>query len=117
MFTYFAVISTIFKHSTSYNTIFDFQIVNHKRFLHFFHLFSSLFDVYTSSKSKIILNETGKVAAQFAEKVLEADRKTLSFADLEDMSILAHGSSGFWLDVCRQNLKGALNRMTELRFR
>lgn len=162
----------------------------------------SLFD---RSKSKIILNETGKVAAQYAEKVLEADRemlertiafdrnmrtiivgacaflpihsllpllqehffekaitseiaddsklisglknrvyqlailheqpndknifcqryidehlyvtvpsnhafasrKTLSFADLEGMSILAHGSSGFWLDVCRQNLKGA----------
>lgn len=162
----------------------------------------SLFD---RSKSKIILNETGKVAAQYAEKVLEADRemlertiafdrnmrtiivgacaflpihsllpllqehfferaitseivddsklisglknrvyqlailheqlddknifcqryidehlfvtvpsnhvfasrKTLSFADLEGMSILAHGSSGFWLDICRQNLKNA----------
>ena len=34
-------------------------------------------------------------------------RKTISFAELEGMSILAHGSSGFWLDVCRQNLKGA----------
>lgn len=36
-----------------------------------------------------------------------ASRKAISFADLEGMSILAHGSSGFWLDVCRQNLKGA----------
>ena len=48
-----------------------------------------------------------------------ASRKTLSFADLEGMSILAHGSSGFWLDICRENLKEtnqnrALNRMTEL---
>ena len=34
-----------------------------------------------------------------------ASRKTLAFADLEGMSILAHGSSGFWLDRCRQNLK------------
>lgn len=34
----------------------------------------SLFD---RSKSKIILNETGKVAAQYAEKVLEADREML----------------------------------------
>ena len=34
-----------------------------------------------------------------------ASHKTLSFADLEGMSILAHGSSGFWLDRCRENLK------------
>lgn len=35
-----------------------------------------------------------------------AARKSLSFADLEGISILAHGSSGFWLDICRENLKG-----------
>lgn len=34
-----------------------------------------------------------------------ACRKTLSFADLAGMSILAHGSSGFWLERCRQNLQ------------
>lgn len=36
-----------------------------------------------------------------------ASREALTFADLEGMSILAHGNSGFWLDVCRENLKGA----------
>lgn len=35
-----------------------------------------------------------------------ASRETLTFADLEGMRILAHGSSGFWLDRCRENLKG-----------
>ncbi len=34
-----------------------------------------------------------------------ASQETLTFADLEGMSILAHGSSGFWLDICKQNLK------------
>lgn len=34
-----------------------------------------------------------------------ASRETLTFADLEGMSILAHGRSGFWIDRCRQNLK------------
>lgn len=34
-------------------------------------------------------------------------RKAISFAELKGMSILAHGGSGFWLDICRQNLKGA----------
>lgn len=36
-----------------------------------------------------------------------ASQKELSFADLKGMSILAHGSSGFWLDVCEKNLKEA----------
>lgn len=36
-----------------------------------------------------------------------ASREALTFADLEGMSILAHGNSGFWLDICRQNLKRA----------
>ena len=34
-------------------------------------------------------------------------REALTFADLEGMSILAHGNSGFWLDICKQNLKRA----------
>lgn len=34
-----------------------------------------------------------------------ASRKSLSFADLKGLSILAHSSSGFWLDICRENLK------------
>lgn len=36
-----------------------------------------------------------------------SSRKEISFSELEGMSILAHENSGFWLDVCRQNLKGA----------
>lgn len=34
-----------------------------------------------------------------------ASRGELSFADLKDMSILAHSNSGFWIDICKDNLK------------
>lgn len=34
-----------------------------------------------------------------------ASHKEVSFADLSGMSILAHSSSGFWIDICKKNLK------------
>ena len=34
-----------------------------------------------------------------------ADRKQLSFRDLRGETILAHGGSGFWLDICKRNLR------------
>lgn len=34
-----------------------------------------------------------------------ADRERICFHDLQGMKILAHGGAGFWLDICRQNLK------------
>ena len=34
-----------------------------------------------------------------------AAREKVSFQDLEGMSILAHGEAGFWIEICRQNLK------------
>lgn len=33
-----------------------------------------------------------------------ASRKTVSFQDFAGTSILANGDSGFWLDICRQNM-------------
>ena len=33
-----------------------------------------------------------------------AARDSVCFADLEGLSILAHGNAGFWLDVCREHL-------------
>lgn len=36
-----------------------------------------------------------------------ASRKQLSFADLSEMSILAHNNSGFWIDICKDNLKNS----------
>lgn len=36
-----------------------------------------------------------------------ASKKTLSFQDLNGISILAHGGSGFWIEICKENLKGA----------
>lgn len=33
-----------------------------------------------------------------------ASRKTITFRDLSGLSILAHGGSGFWVDICRKNL-------------
>lgn len=36
-----------------------------------------------------------------------ASKKSISFSDLSGLSILAHAGSGFWLDICRKNLKGA----------
>lgn len=69
--------------------------------------------LFDRSKSKIALNETGKVAAKYGERVLEADREmvrqilasaeSISARDLEGLHILAHGGAGFWLDICRQN--------------
>lgn len=41
-----------------------------------------------------------------ADHVL-ASKKTLTFQDLSGFSILAHGGSGVWLDICRRNLKDA----------
>lgn len=111
-------------------------------------------------ESKITLNDTGKIAAQYAEKVLETDRemiertiafernrrtiilgscaflpanelipiiqehfckmaitlpsnhflaakKAISFHDLNGISILAHGGSGFWLEICKEHLSDA----------
>lgn len=34
-----------------------------------------------------------------------ASRKSLSFQDLNGISILAHSGSGFWLEICKANLK------------
>lgn len=34
-----------------------------------------------------------------------ASHKEVSFADLSGMSILAHSNSGFWIDICKENLK------------
>lgn len=33
-----------------------------------------------------------------------ASRKEITFSDLSGLSILAHGGSGFWIDICRKNL-------------
>lgn len=33
-----------------------------------------------------------------------ASRDSISFHDIEGISILAHGGSGFWLDLCRRHL-------------
>lgn len=113
--------------------------------------------LFDRAKSRIVLNETGKTAAEYAGRVLEADRemiertvafdrsrrtitlgscaslparklmpalheayrgmavtfpadhplasrKTITFRDLSGLSILAHGGSGFWVDICRKNL-------------
>lgn len=121
--------------------------------------------LFTRTKSKIALNDTGKIAAKYAEKVLEADckmvisaeitsddnliaglknhlyqliilhqkpedndifchkfideqlaitlpsdhclakKETIPFQDLNGIRILAHGGSGFWIDICKENLK------------
>ncbi|MGI6009957.1 MAG: LysR family transcriptional regulator [Ruminococcus sp.] len=34
-----------------------------------------------------------------------AAKKSISFQDLQGISILAHGGSGFWLEICRKHLK------------
>lgn len=34
-----------------------------------------------------------------------ASKKAVSFADLNGMSILAHGNALFWINICKQNLK------------
>ena len=36
-----------------------------------------------------------------------ASHKELAFSDLTGMSILAHGNSGFWIDICKENLKNS----------
>lgn len=36
-----------------------------------------------------------------------ASRDSVTFRDLSGLSILAHGGSGFWIDICRKNLKDA----------
>ncbi len=33
-----------------------------------------------------------------------ATRQEITFQDLSGLSILAHGGSGFWIDICRKNL-------------
>lgn len=33
-----------------------------------------------------------------------AAKESVSFKDLDGMIILAHGQSGFWIDICRKNL-------------
>lgn len=36
-----------------------------------------------------------------------AGKETITFRDLTGLSILAHGGSGFWIDICRENLPDA----------
>lgn len=36
-----------------------------------------------------------------------ASGETVSFRDLDGISILAHGGAGFWIELCKENLKGA----------
>ena len=35
-----------------------------------------------------------------------ASQKTVSFRDLDGLRILAHGGSGFWLELCREHMHG-----------
>lgn len=45
-----------------------------------------------------------RLAATFPADHPLAGKETITFCDLKGMSILAHGGSGFWIDICRKNL-------------
>ena len=47
-----------------------------------------------------------QLAVTFTEEHPLASKKAVSFADLKGISILAHGGSGFWIDICREHLDG-----------
>ena len=46
-----------------------------------------------------------QLAVTLPENHFLASKETLSFHDLEGLSILAHGGSGFWIQLCKEHLE------------
>lgn len=67
-----------------------------------------------------ILHEEPKDKSIFCQKYMDehlylsvpedhplSSKNSISFSDLSGMSVLAHGSSGFWLDLCKEHMTDA----------